>query len=97
VVRVVPVDLKVRCLLIITEEMVGSLALPALMVRRAAPTLVLGHLQEALHRLVLRVLEALVAVLTQPQPLLAVLEDFPAVALAAAAHQSQAASQAQAA
>jgi hypothetical protein len=69
----------------VAEELAGNLALPALMVRRAAPTLVLGHLQEALHRLVLRVLEALAGVPTQPQHLLAVLAASPAVALAVAA------------
>jgi hypothetical protein len=75
----------------VTEELVGSLALPALMAQLAAPTLVLDHLQEALPRLVLRVLEALAAVPTQLRHTLAAQVVSPAAALVVVAHQSQAA------
>jgi hypothetical protein len=75
----------------VTEELAGNLALPTLMAQLAAPTLVLGRLQEALPRLVLRVLEALAAVPTQLRHTLAAQVVSPAAALAVAAHQSQAA------
>jgi hypothetical protein len=81
----------------VTEQMAGNLVLPALTVQQAAQTLVLGHLQVALPRLVLRVLEALAAVPTQLRHTLAAQVVSPAAALVVVAHQSQAASQAQAA